>query len=192
MPVRTYTRWYLEMTAPEQLAPAPVPDPELEVRQAEVPLPELSRFLYTAVGGDWFWVDRLGWDYARWESYLRRPGVETWVGWLRGTPAGYAELAPRGGGMELTYFGLLRPFIGRGIGPRLLHAACARAWALSPARLTLSTCELDGPAALRTYQRTGFRVYDRRQERAMLPDDAPGPWPGSGRPEPSERGPCAG
>jgi hypothetical protein len=56
----------------------------------------------------------------------------------------------------------------------------------------LSTCELDGPAALRTYQRAGFSVYDRRQERSMLPDTAPGPWPGSGRAEPETRGPCAG
>jgi GNAT superfamily N-acetyltransferase len=190
--VRTYTRWYLEMTAPEQLAPAPPPDPELDVRQAELLSPEFSRFLYTAVGGDWFWVDRLGWDYARWEAYLSRPGVETWVGWVRGTPAGYAELAPRGDGIEIAYFGLLRPFIGRGIGPRLLHAAVARAWSRRPAHVRLSTCELDGPAALRTYQRAGFSVYDRRQERSMLPDTAPGPWPGSGRAEPETRGPCAG
>jgi GNAT superfamily N-acetyltransferase len=186
------TRWYLEMSGPEQLAPAPAPDPELEVRRVEIPSPELSRFLYTAVGGDWFWVDRLGWDYARWRTHLDRPGVETWVGWVRGTPAGYAELGPRGKDVEITYFGLLREFIGRGIGPRLLHAAVARAWELGPQHVRLSTCELDGPAALRTYERAGFRVYDRRQERALLPDEAPGPWPGAGRPGPEKRGPCAG
>lgn len=192
MPVRIVTRWYLEMTAPEQLAPAPPPDPELEVRRAEIPSPELSRFLYTAVGGDWFWVDRLGWDYARWQSYLQRPDVETWVGWVRGTPAGYGELVRRGDAVELAYFGLLRDFIGRGLGPRLLHATTARAWALRPAAVRLSTCELDGPGALRTYERAGFRVYDRRQERVLLSDASPGPWPGAGRPAPEDRGPCAG
>jgi GNAT superfamily N-acetyltransferase len=190
--VRSVTRWYLEMTDPGDLAPAPPADRELEVRRAEIPSPELSRFLYTAVGGDWFWVDRLGWDHARWQAHLERPGVETWVGWMRGTPAGYAELVRRADVVELAYFGLLRGFIGRGIGPRLLHAATARAWALRPARVRLSTCELDGPAALRTYQRAGFQVYDRREERVLLPDASPGPWPGAGRAEPQERGPCAG
>ena len=85
MPVRSVTRWYLEMTAPDDLAPAPPPDPDLEIRRAEIPSPELSRFLYTAVGGDWFWVDRLGWDYARWQAHVERPGVRT-----VGAPSGIA------------------------------------------------------------------------------------------------------
>src|SRR3954451_1693647 len=101
------------MTAPGDLAPAPPADPELEVRRAEIPSPELARFLYTAVGGDWFWVDRLGWDYARWQAHLERPGVETWVGWVRGTPAGYAELVRRAGGGGLGSFWAPRRGLGR-------------------------------------------------------------------------------
>jgi GNAT superfamily N-acetyltransferase len=190
--VRKISRWYLKMTDPGQLAPAPPADPELEVRRSEVPSPEFSRFLYTAVGGDWYWIDRLGWDHARWRAHVDRPEVETWVGWLRGTPAGYAELLRTVAAVEVVYFGLLRDFIGRGIGPRLLHAAVARAWAHGPSEVRLSTCELDGPAALRTYERAGFRVYDRREERVLLPDASPGPWPGAGRQEPETRGPCAG
>lgn len=184
MPARTITRWYLRMDAPGQLAHAPSPDPALEVRRAEIPSPELSRFLYTAVGGDWWWIDRLRWDHARWQRHLEQPGVETWVPWLRGTPAGWAELIDRRGSVELAYFGLLPAFIGRGIGPRFLHAVTARAWELGGAGVHLSTCELDSPAALRTYQRTGFAVYDERPERVVLPDEPPGPWPGASRSTP--------
>jgi GNAT superfamily N-acetyltransferase len=168
------TRWFLEMTAPDQLAPPPEPDPELAVARAEIPSPELSRFLYTAVGGPWYWLERRDWDRERWHAELER--VETWIGYLRGTPAGYAELAPRADRVELAYFGLLGEFIGRGIGPRLLHAALERAWELEPRRVTVETCSLDGPAALRTYERAGFRVRERREERVALPDAPPGAW----------------
>ena len=44
---------HLEMTDPSQLVPAPTPPAGLAVIRAEIPSPALSRFLYTAVGGDW-------------------------------------------------------------------------------------------------------------------------------------------
>ena len=186
MPVRDVTRWYLQMTAPEQLAPAPAPLPDgrFEVRRAELPSPELARFLYTAVGGPWYWVDRLGWDWARWQAHLDRPEVELWVGWEAGTPAGYGELVGQGEQVLLAYFGLLPQFIGRGLGPRLLHAVVARAWTRARARVHLSTCSLDGPAARKTYARAGFTPYDQRVERISLPDVPPEPWPDAHRPLP--------
>jgi GNAT superfamily N-acetyltransferase len=159
------TTWYLEMTDPAALAPAPAALDGFEVRQAEIPSPALSRFLYTAVGAQWSWTDRLGWDDARWAQWLAG-GVETWLGWLRGTPAGYAQLEPQGEDVEIAYFGLLPEFIGRGLGPRLLDAAARRAWALGPKRVWVHTCSLDSPAALATYERRGFTLYDERTHEA--------------------------
>jgi RimJ/RimL family protein N-acetyltransferase len=170
------TRWHLEMSGPERLVPALPPAPGLEVRQAEIPSPELARFLYMAVGGPWYWLDRRDWDRERWRTRLEQPGVETWVAYLRGTPAGYAELAHADATVELAYFGLLPDFIGRGLGPRVLHAVTARAWALGPERVTVDTCSLDGPAALRTYERAGFEIHHRRDDRVALPDELPGAW----------------
>src|SRR5215510_4923123 len=86
------TTWYLEMLAPEQLVRVHSPLAEARVERADIPSPELSRFLYTSVGGDWYWIDRLGWDYAHWLAYLDRPAVETLVLYVSGTPAGYVEL----------------------------------------------------------------------------------------------------
>jgi len=74
-----------------------------------------------SVGGDWYWLTRLDWTLDRWRKYLDRPGVETWVAWHRGTPAGYIELEGQAdAAVEIAYFGLLPDFIGRGIGGYLL------------------------------------------------------------------------
>ncbi len=173
------TTWWLEMGAPAELRPAR-PAPGLAVARAEVPSPQLSRFLYTAVGGDWYWRDRLGWTYARWRAHLDRPEVETWVGAVGGTPAGYAELErhPREG-VEVAYFGLLPEFIGRGLGGHLLTEAVRRAWAIGTDRVWVHTCTLDGPNALANYRARGFRVVREESRRERLPDAPPGPWPGA-------------
>jgi len=68
--LRRETTFYLEITQPSDFRPARVDDPEVELRQARVPCPELNRFFYTAIGGDWFWVDRLAWTYDQWRAWL--------------------------------------------------------------------------------------------------------------------------
>jgi GNAT superfamily N-acetyltransferase len=186
------TTWYLEQRDPRDLRPAQVGDgAAAEVVRAGVPSPEFSRFLYTAVGGDWFWTNRLDWTYDRWRTWLDRPGVETWVAWLDGTPAGYVELDPQADGdVEITCFGLLPGFIGRGLGGHLLAEGTARAWDLAArwpdrpptTRVWLHTCSLDGPAAKANYEKRGFRVRDTTTGVQALPPAAPGPWPGARTP----------
>ena len=154
------TTWSLELSSPDQVVPAPRPELYLRLMQARVPSPELSRFLYTAVGGNWYWIDRLVWTYQQWLDWQSRPGVETWVVYLEGTPAGYFELdATVAGEVELAYFGLLPGFIGRGLGGWLLTEALERAWVLGPDRVWVHTCSLDGPHALANYQARGFVPY---------------------------------
>ncbi|MBW1600662.1 GNAT family N-acetyltransferase [Streptomyces sp. JJ66] len=183
------TTWSLEQTAPDELRPVHEADTRTAVRieRAGVPSPEFSRFLYTAVGGDVTWTDRLGWDHARWRAFLERAGTETWVAWERGTPAGFVELdAQPDGVVEISYFGLLPAFRGRGLGGRLLSVGTARAWDLAARwpqreptrRVWLHTCSKDGPHALRNYERRGFRVFDvRTEDEPYRPP--PGPWPGA-------------
>lgn len=172
------TTWHLELTSPEELRPSRNEVAELEIRQARVPSPELNRFLYTAVGGDWFWTDRLGWTCEEWLLYLDRPELETWVAYVAGTPAGYFELELQPGGcVEVLYFGLLPRFIGQGIGGRLLTRAVERAWETGAWRVWLHTCSLDGPAALSAYQARGFRIFAEEKSWREIPEEAPGPWP---------------
>jgi ribosomal protein S18 acetylase RimI-like enzyme len=195
VPIRNVdvTTWYLEQRDRDELRPAErrpdaAGDPPAQIVLAELAGPELSRFFYTAVGGDWYWLDRLSWSYDQWRNWLDRPGVETWVACLRGTPAGYAELDPQAGGeVEITCFGLLPGFRGQGIGGHLLSVAAARAWDLADrwpgreptTRVWLHTCSNDGPAALANYQARGFRMYDTKVETEAIGHAPPGPWPGA-------------
>ncbi|MFF4125660.1 GNAT family N-acetyltransferase [Microbispora rosea] len=185
------TTWYLEQTSPAGLRPGRTPAIPAQVVRAEVPSPEFSRFLYTAVGGDWQWTNRLPWTWKQWRDWLDRPGVETWVAWVRGTPAGYAELVAQDGGtVEITNFGLLPYAIGQGLGGWLLGEATARAWDLAERwpgreatrRVWVHTCSLDGPAALANYKARGFQIYDEKLNSPGDEDEGetPGPWPGSG------------
>ena len=174
------TTWYLEMLRPDDLRAAPSPGPEIAVVRAELPSPELNRFLYTAVGGDWYWTDRLHWSYADWLAYLDRPELETWVAYASGTPAGYVELeAQPDGNVAIAYFGLLPRFVGRGIGGYLLSVGVERAWAIGARRVWVHTCSLDGPHALANYRARGFRVCRQEVHCQELPGDPPGPWPGA-------------
>jgi GNAT superfamily N-acetyltransferase len=171
---------YLEMTSPADLRPARPPAVDFPIRRARVACPELNRFLYTAVGGDWFWIDRLSWSYDRWLAWLSRPEVETWIGYLEETPAGYFELERQAGGnVELSYFGLLPRFIGRGLGGALLTRAIERAWEVGAARVWVNTCDLDGPASLGNYQARGFRIFKTERLEKDFPAETPGPWPGA-------------
>ncbi|MFH8683279.1 GNAT family N-acetyltransferase [Streptomyces lydicus] len=184
------TTWYLEQTSRTDVPPTQEPPAEQGVRivRSEVPSPEFSRFLYTAVGGDVTWTDRLTWPYAQWAEHLGRPGVETWVAYERGTPAGFIELAAGpDGSVEIVYFGLVPAFRGRRIGGHLLAYGTERAWDLAERwpghpttkRVWVHTCSKDGPHAMDNYRRRGFRVYDTAvTEEPDVP--TPGPWPGAG------------
>jgi GNAT superfamily N-acetyltransferase len=173
------TTWSLEQRTPSVLRPSPAPDLEVTLVQAKYPSPELGRFLYTAVGGDWYWIDRLAWSRARWLEWLSRTGVETWVAYLEGTPAGYFELdGSSGSEVEIAYFGLLPGFIGKKLGGWLLSRALACAWEMGPERVWVHTCSLDGPHALANYHARGMRVFKVETNVQELPPEPPGPWPG--------------
>jgi GNAT superfamily N-acetyltransferase len=178
------TTYYLEMTAPGQLRPKRTSRSEVVLARVRTPMPELNRFFYTAVGGDWYWIDRLPWTYPQWLAYLDRPGLETWVLSVSGIPAGYFELEMQAGAdVEVVYFGILPQFIGQGFGGHLLTEAVERGWAWGARRVWLHTCTLDHPNALAHYQARGFRVYRQETKTEELPSQPIGPWPAS-RPVP--------
>ncbi len=120
---------YVEMLTPDMLVPSPATD--LDIIEAELPCPELNRFLYAAVGGHWYWVDRLGWRYDKWLDYVDCDTMHTCVGYVRGTPAGYFEAELQtDADVEIRSFGLLPQFLGRGYGGDLLTRAIRFAWRL--------------------------------------------------------------
>jgi hypothetical protein len=88
------TTTYLEMHSKSQLKAKPT-TLLAEIKQVEIPLPELNRFFYLMVGHDWYWYDRLNWSYEKWREWVERSELQTWVLYLQGTPAGYVETESR-------------------------------------------------------------------------------------------------
>ena len=176
------TTTYLEMHSAAQIIPAPSTD--LTLMESVSPCPEFQRFLYTAVGGEWYWMERLRWSYRRWLDYLSQDAIKVWVGYVQGIPAGYFELSTQADrSVKIEYFGLLPQFIGQGHGGYLLTLALKTAWALTTKRVWVHTNSIDGPYALKNYQARGLVIYDRQQHIFDLPQRPPGPWPGAQRPQ---------
>ena len=172
------TTYYLEMTDAGALRPKLVKYQGLTINQVHLPSPEFSRFLYTAVGGDWYWTDRLPWSYHQWQDWVDRPGFQTWVAYVSGSPAGYFELEGQSGcNVEITSFGLLPPHIGRGLGGHLLTVAVEKAWQMGASRVWLHTCSLDHPGALANYRARGFQVFHEETSPLDIPHRPTGPWP---------------
>jgi GNAT superfamily N-acetyltransferase len=179
------TTTYLELRSPAALRPSTRIPRDLILIRAGKPSPELNRFLYTAVGGDYYWNDRLGWTWSQWMEWLSRPEVETWVAYQSGTPAGYFEMeAQDGGNVEIVYFGLLPAFIGQGLGGYLLTQAVHRAFSMRPEvkRVWVHTCTLDHGSAVAGYRARGFAIFKEEDTEMAIPEHPSGPWPGAERP----------
>jgi GNAT superfamily N-acetyltransferase len=175
------TRYSLEMNSLAEHRPKTSTNPDFVIREAAIPLPELNHFFYTAVGGQWYWVDRLDWTYSQWLNWVDRLEHRTWIAYLSGTPAGYFELESQlGGDVEIAYFGLLPRFVGMGLGGPLLSKAVEEAWAMKASRLWVHTCSLDHPGALANYLARGFKVFKEETFQKSLPDSLPGNWPDAG------------
>lgn len=149
---------YLEMTERPHDPPLHPPHGvKLALLRAVEPTVPFYRFLYNEVGGPWLWWERRVLDDDALTAIIQDDRVEVYVLYLEGVPAGYAELDRRQEGeINLAYFGLMPPFIGRGLGRFLLTLVIDIAWSHGPKRLTVNTNTLDHPKALTMYQRCGF------------------------------------
>ena len=160
------TIYYLEMTDPSHLRPPSRVVEGFEARQAWVPYGVLNRFFYQEVGAAWQWTDRLPWSENDWQAYAERGGLETWVGYLRGTPVGYFELARQDEGqVEIAMFGVLPPFIGRGVGGIMLTAAIRRG--LGRGGTAGVAAHRDGGSSPRPGQLPGARHADLQDRGAV-------------------------
>ena len=165
-------RTYLELHTPAQLRGAAAPDPSVRFVHRGRITPQHYRRLYGAVGHRWHWHDRDAWSDEMLAAHLARPEVSVWECLAGSESAGYFELLKcADGSVEIAYFGLAEPFIGRGIGKAMLTHAVEEAWALQPTRVWLHTCTLDSPHALPNYLARGFTPVRRERYVAELPDE---------------------
>jgi GNAT superfamily N-acetyltransferase len=154
-----HTTYYLQMFArPERVVPPPRDG--LSVVHAKKPTVSYYGWLYDTVGGEYHWISRTKLKDDELRAIIHDPRVEVHVLMVDGVPAGFAELDRRvEEEVELTQFGLVREFIGQGLGKYFIHWAIDRAWNYKPRRFWLHTDTLDHKAALPNYLKAGFTIY---------------------------------
>lgn len=166
---------YLEMTERPRLRPLPASPLRLERWRA--PDPARYRLLFERVGARWLWYSRLLMDDEKLRSEMAevhavvdRSGIEV----------GMIELDFRAGSDCLIRFlGLVPELAGKGHGPWLLAQILALAWRPGVRLVSVNTCTLDHPAALKAYLNAGFTAVKRAFESfpdprlaGLLPADA--------------------
>ena len=143
------------------------PPSNLKVALMKLEKPPVSfyRYLYNAVGENYDWIDRKLIDDEELDGLINVEGVDIYVAYVGGVPAGYFELNSRvKNQVWLAYFGIVPEFLGTGLGKWLLCEAIATAWISDPESVRLETCTLDHPRALPLYQRMGFVPYERKDK----------------------------
>ena len=122
---------------------------------------QLNKFFYKQVGKKHRWIDRLSWTDEKWINFISNKNLETYVISETEDLIGFFELLynPNLNETEISYFGLLEEYIGKGIGGYALSEAIKKAFEKKIKRVWLHTCTLDHPNALKNYIARGMRVF---------------------------------
>ena len=124
---------------------------------------QLNKFFYKQVGKKHRWVDRLSWSDDKWIKYISNKNLETYVIKYSEDLVGFFELLhnPELNETEISYFGLLQEYIGKGIGGYALSEAIRRSFGRNIKRVWLHTCTLDHPNALKNYIARGMTIFKK-------------------------------
>ena len=124
---------------------------------------QLNKFFYKQVGKKHRWIDRLSWSDGKWINYISNKNLETYIISESDELVGFFELLynPELKETEISYFGLLEEFIGKGIGGYALSVAIKKSFEKNIRRVWLHTCTLDHPNALKNYIARGMTVFKK-------------------------------
>ena len=124
---------------------------------------QLNKFFYKQVGKKHRWIDRLSWSDKKWINYISNKNLETYIICQSDELLGFFELLynPELKETEISYFGLLEEYIGKGIGGYALSEAIRKSFERNIRRVWLHTCTLDHPNALKNYIARGMTVFKK-------------------------------
>ena len=130
---------------------------------------QLNKFFYKQVGKKHRWIDRLSWTDDKWINFISNKNLETYVISESEDLIGFFELLynPELKETEISYFGLLEKYIGKGIGGYALSEAIKKSFKKNIKRVWLHTCTLDHPNALKNYIARGMKVF-RKENISIL------------------------
>lgn len=155
---------FLEMDARPSI-PVTRPHRSGMLLRLDPPTLEFYRYLYETIGAKWGWVERSAMPDDELAEIILHEGVDVFVLYMGGVPAGMFELDRRvSDEVELSHFGLVPDFIGRGLGKHLLAAAVDTAWDFEPNRVWVRSTNLEHPRGILIYQWAGFTAYDTVRE----------------------------
>ena len=122
---------------------------------------QLNKFFYKQVGKKHRWIDSLSWTDEKWINFISNKNLETYVISESEDLIGFFELLynPHLNETEISYFGLLEEYIGKGIGGYALSEAIKKSFEKDIKRVWLHTCTLDHPNALKNYIARGMKVF---------------------------------
>jgi ribosomal protein S18 acetylase RimI-like enzyme len=146
---------------------APPGDPPPAPAGAEIAREELSvaeyLSLYRHVGEAVQWDSRLRMPETELKALLAADSTIIHVLSLNGTRVGLLEAIRHvDGNIEIANFGLITSAQGKRLGPYFLESTLRSLWKETPRRVWLHTDTHDHPAAIRTYEKAGFSVVERR------------------------------
>ena len=124
---------------------------------------QLNKFFYKQVGKKHRWIDRLSWTDGKWINYISNKNLETYIISESDELVGFFELLynPELKETEISYFGLLEEYIGKGIGGYALSVAIKKSFEKNIKRVCLHTCTFDHPNALKNYIARGMTVFKK-------------------------------
>ena len=128
--------------------------------------------LYVKVGKKFEWTDQLLNGSEKVSAFLESDSVKFFELIIDKNLAGFFILDFRKPTVcDLSYFGLIEDFIGRGLGSYMLKYAILLAWESDIKSMSVNTNTLDHIAALPLYKKVGFKVIRVEKHTRILSTD---------------------
>ena len=135
-----------------------------DIKKLKFNSPKENKFLIKKIKPDFqlnkFFFKQVGKKH-RWINFISNKNLETYVISESEDLIGFFELLynPHLNETEISYFGLLEEYIGKGIGGYALSEAIKKSFEKNIKRVWLHTCTLDHPNALKNYIARGMREF---------------------------------
>ncbi len=131
----------------------------IEVKENQSISVDFFLSIYERVGKNYEWTDQFLKDRQEVQSFIENKHVQFFELYFDGSLAGFFVLDFRvNSTCDLSYFGLIPDYIGKGLGSFMLRYAILTAWNKDINKMLVNTNTLDHERALALYKKNGFQT----------------------------------